>query len=303
MSCVPLVSIVTPSYNQGRFLRRTIQSILEQTYPHIEYLVIDGGSTDESVEILRSYGDRFFWTSEKDRGQAHAINKGFARAQGSILAYLNSDDVLLPDAVACVVDHFQSKPEWDLLYGEADNIDEQDCFLGRYPTEVFSLAVLLQECFICQPATFWRARLARQLGPFNESLHCCLDYEYWLRAARASARFGHVPKVLARSRLYPATKTMSLREKVYQETIQVQQEQVGFVELRPVRALWRHGCREQPRGWRRWLGLVPGCWPVAAVVHYSWLNRAKPWPWKLAAGLWRALRPFFQPGRGPAFPK
>src|SRR5687767_5938727 len=113
----PLVSIVTPSFNQGRFLRRTIESVMNQGYPHIEYLVFDGGSSDESIEVLRSYGERFFWRSQPDRGQTNAINQGLQRARGEIVAYLNSDDVLLPGAVAAVVSYFEKNLDWDLLYG------------------------------------------------------------------------------------------------------------------------------------------------------------------------------------------
>ncbi len=109
-AALPLVSIVTPSYNQGRFLKRTIDSVLMQSYPNIQYVVIDGGSTDESIEILRSYRDRFYWVSEPDRGQTNAINKGLARANGEILAYLNSDDILAPRAIERVVQYLQKTP-------------------------------------------------------------------------------------------------------------------------------------------------------------------------------------------------
>src|SRR3954467_14302963 len=115
----PLVSIVTPSFNQGRFLGRTIDSVLGQDYPHVEYLVVDGGSTDETLAILRSYGDRVRWLSEADAGQTAAINKGFQRTSGKIVGYLNSDDVLLPEAVATVVEYLRNHPECDLVYGDA----------------------------------------------------------------------------------------------------------------------------------------------------------------------------------------
>src|SRR5437016_13220935 len=131
---LPLVSIVTPAYNQRRFLRRTIDSVLNQDYPRIEYFVFDGGSTDQSVDILQSYGARFFWVSQRDHGQSDAINQGLQRARGDILAYLNSDDILLPGAISKVVEHFRGHPDWDLLYGNAHTIDEDDRVLGEYPT-------------------------------------------------------------------------------------------------------------------------------------------------------------------------
>lgn len=291
----PLVTIVTPSFNQGCFLRRTIDSVLNQTYPHIEYLVFDGGSTDESVDILRSYSQRFFWTAEKDRGQTHAVNKGMAQARGDILAYLNSDDVLFPTAVEKVVDHLGRHPEWDVVYGEADYIDADDGILARYPTHDFSPARLLQYCFLCQPATFWRASLARRIGPFNETLHCCMDYEYWLRMLRAGGRFARVPDLLAGSRIYATTKTMSLREKVYQETIRIHDEQAGFAEMGPFYGLWRHWCREKKTGWAGKLGWLPLYCPAMATLHYCWHNLGRAWPWDIVGGLWRGMRRSWAP--------
>src|SRR2546421_4140100 len=131
-SCLPLVTIVTPTLNMGDFLDETIDSVLSQDYPHIEYVVIDGGSTDGSVDILRSFGDRFRWVSEPDGGQSDAINKGFALCQGAIRAYLNSDDVLCPGAVRTAVMHFMRHAEWDMIYGSALNIAADDRILNRY---------------------------------------------------------------------------------------------------------------------------------------------------------------------------
>ena len=154
----PLVSIVTPSFNQGRFLKRTIASVLLQDYPLIEYCVIDGGSRDDSIDILRTYGERFYWHSQPDNGQSDAINQGMRRSRGDILAYLNSDDVLKPGAISAVVKHFANHPEWDLIYGNAQNINADDSVINDYPAEPYSFDKLLQTCCICQPATFWRRR-------------------------------------------------------------------------------------------------------------------------------------------------
>src|SRR5262249_15618714 len=162
----------------------------------VEYLVLDGGSTDESTTILRSYGSRFFWLSERDRGQTDAINKGLRRAQGEILAYLNSDDVLLPGAIAAVVAHFQRNPDSDLVYGNAYHIDENDGVLGEYPTAPYDFDRLLQDCCICQPAAFWRRRLIDRVGLFDEELHYAMDYEYWMRIDRAGGTLKHVPEFL-----------------------------------------------------------------------------------------------------------
>ncbi|WP_161685566.1 glycosyltransferase [Thermoanaerobaculum aquaticum] len=266
----PLVSIVTPSFNQARFLKRTIESVLSQNYPHIEYVVIDGGSTDGSVELLRSYGSRFRWVSEPDRGQAHAINKGFAQTRGSIRAYLNSDDCLLPNAVETVVRVFQQHPDWDLVYGQAFYIDEEDRIIGMYPTAEYSFSRLMQDCCICQPAAFWRSRIADLVGPFNEELHYALDYEYWLRIDRAGGRIAHVPDVLAASRLYPETKTLSARLPFYREIFKVCQQYGGYVDKNYFWGLWHHRLsNNQPPG-LYWLGKLPGFYPLVVAVHH-WL--------------------------------
>jgi glycosyltransferase involved in cell wall biosynthesis len=272
MATDPLVSIVTPSFNQGCFLRRAIDSVLHQDYPHIEYLVMDGGSTDESVSILQSYGNRFGWVSEPDCGQSHALNKGFARCRGTLRAYLNSDDVLLPGAVRTAVDYFRQHPDWDLIYGEAHLIDRDDRVIGRYDTADYSFDRLMVNCCICQPAAFWRSRIADRVGPFNESLHCVLDYEYWLRIDRAGGRLVHLPDLLACSRIYPETKTQSLRLKGYREAIAVSRTQGGYVELSVVRALWQYLCFERGHGlpWRlRRVPLFPG---LMARLHRLWCN-------------------------------
>jgi glycosyltransferase involved in cell wall biosynthesis len=271
-----LVSIVTPSYNQGRFLRRTIDSVLRQTYPHIEYVVIDGGSRDESLDVLRSYGNRFFWVSERDHGQADAINKGFAHCRGEIRAYLNSDDVLEPNAVAQAVACFRAHPDWDMLYGDANYIDEDDRVTGRYETDDYSFGRLMRNCCVCQPAVFWTHRIAEKVGPFNVELHCALDYEYWLRIARAGGRIVRVPDLLAASRRYPETKTLSQRERVHRESIRVCFEQGGYADEGHFHALWRHLCWEKKNGWVRHLRRLPHFPERLAHWHFRathWLCR------------------------------
>jgi glycosyltransferase involved in cell wall biosynthesis len=271
---LPLVTIVTPSYNQGRYLRRTIESVLNQTYPRIEYLVIDGGSTDESLDILRSYGNRFGWVSEPDQGQTNAINKGFARAQGSIRAYLNSDDMLAPDAVAKVVDYFHHHPDCDLVYGKAAYIDKEDRITGMYNTRPYSFGELMAYCCVCQPAAFWRARIANKIGPFDESLSYTMDYEYWLRMDRAGGRMEHYPELLAYSRLYPETKTLSGRDKVYREIFEICQRHGGYVHYNYFLGLWEYLCKERPHGWARRLRRIPGFHTaIAPRLHFRWHHR------------------------------
>lgn len=241
----PLVSIVTPSYNQGRFLRRTIESVLNQTYPNIEFVVMDGGSTDESVEILQSYGDRFRWVSEPDKGQTNAINKGLATCSGTIQAYLNSDDTLEPDAVEKVVEFFEAHPDVDMIYGLADYIDPDDAYIGEYATADYSFDRLVDDCCVCQPAAFWRARVPATIGPFDESLNYTMDYDYWLRIGAQGLGVRHLPVKLAHSRLYAETKTMSARGKIYAEIFEISLRHANRVSRSYVQGFWSHRLHER----------------------------------------------------------
>jgi glycosyltransferase involved in cell wall biosynthesis len=269
----PLVTIVTPSYNQGCFLKRTIESVRKQTYPNIEYLVMDGGSNDESIEILKSYGEQFTWVSEKDQGQTDAINKGFARSHGEILAYLNSDDVLQPEAVEKVVDFLLDHPEVDLVYGEANYIDKEDQVTGRYPTQEYSFQTLTGEDFICQPAAFWRKRIAERVGPFDTSLHIVMDYDYWLRIAKAGGTFARLNETLACSRLYAENKTLSRRENVYAEIMQISKRHIGYIHPNYFFGLWNHRIWERGEGIYQVLRHIRGSLRVTAFTHNVIANR------------------------------
>ena len=274
MDNLPLVSIVTPSYNQGRFLRRTIDSVLSQDYPRVEYFVIDGGSTDESVDILRSYGDRFFWLAERDRGQTDAINKGLRQSRGDVVAYLNSDDVLLPGAITSAVERLRAHPEWDLVYGNAYHIDEADVVLGEYPTAPFSFDRLLQDCCICQPAAFWRRGLLDRVGLFDDSLHYAMDYEYWMRLDRAGAILVQVPDFLACTRVHERTKTLSARAEVYREILAVSRRHAADASFSQYYAAWHHRCHHSASGWPRWLRWWRTCHWWLAVMHQRWYRFA-----------------------------
>lgn len=269
---MPLVSIVTPSFNQGRFLRRTIDSVLSQDYPHIEYFVIDGGSTDESLAILQSYGNRFVWRSQRDRGQSDAINQGLRQARGDVLAYLNSDDVLLPGAISTIVQHFRDHADWDLLYGNAYNIDEHDHILGEFPTAPYDFDRLLQSCCICQPAAFWRRGIADRVGLFDESLHFAMDYEYWMRIDRAGGNIQHVPEFLASSRIHADTKTLSARLQVYHEILAVSRRHAPDASFSQYYAYWHHRCHERGDGWPRLFRWLPNCHWWLAYGHRTLLR-------------------------------
>jgi glycosyltransferase involved in cell wall biosynthesis len=270
---LPLVSIITPSYNQGRFLKKTIESVLTQSYPNIEYLVIDGGSNDESVEILRSYGDRFYWLTEKDRGQTDAINKGMARAKGDILAYLNSDDVLVPGAIERVVSFFQRNPDCDLVYGNANYIDENDNVSGHYKTAHYSYNRLLEDCMICQPAAFWKRKIAEHVGAFDEDLNYVMDYDYWLRIAKANGDIRFLPVTLANSRLYPETKTQSARSKIFKEIFKICRKHAGYVHLSYYKGYWHYLIFEKNSITSRALRRFPRWNAKLSWLHHKWKQR------------------------------
>jgi glycosyltransferase involved in cell wall biosynthesis len=242
----PLVSVVTPSLNQGRFIRDTIESVLTQSYPRIEYLVVDGGSTDETVDILQSYGGRFAWVSERDDGQTHAINKGWRRARGGILAYLNSDDTYRPGAVARAVDAFAANPDAGAVYGEAYHVDEGGRVIDRYPTEPFDPARLAKTCFICQPTVFLRREVVERVGYLDESRRYCMDYDLWIRAARV-APFVHVPEYLANTRVHAATVTDTLRGPVHAEILDTVYRHFGRVSSQWVYGYACAVLRDHPR--------------------------------------------------------
>jgi glycosyltransferase involved in cell wall biosynthesis len=211
------VSIVTPSYNQGQFIERTLQSVASQTGAEIEHVVFDGGSADNTVEVLRNFSPPVRWVSKKDKGQTDAVNQGIRATDGEIIGWLNSDDIYYPGAVARVGEYFAQHPEIDVVYGMADHIDLDDKAFESYPTESWDFERLQETCFICQPALFFRRRVVEQNGLLDESLNYCMDYEFWLRLGNAGARFGYLEEKLAGSRLYADNKTLGARVKVHKE--------------------------------------------------------------------------------------
>ena len=203
-----LVSIVTPSFNQVPYLPELLRSVHEQDYPHIEHVVVDGGSTDGTLEILKETTYPVKWISEADAGQAAAINKGMAMAGGDILGWVNCDDALAPGAIRAVVGFFRAHPRVMMVYGDAMAIDESGRRYGLRtnvrPTNLDDLVNLGD--FIVQPAAFWRAELWKEIGCLDEQLRYMLDYEYWMRVARRHAPV-YLPLCLAMERLHVQSKT------------------------------------------------------------------------------------------------
>jgi len=205
------VSVVTPSFNQARYLEETLRSVLSQRDQIHEYFVIDGGSTDRSVDIIRKYAAAIdYWTSEKDRGQSDAIQKGFNRATGDVIAWLNSDDVYLPGAIAKVRQAFERHPQWDVITSDYVLIDGQTRLTGLYrrPPQSRSWARWGQ-WLICQQGCFFRRSLFEKAGGLDLSLHCMMDADLWARFFRLGANWGHSGDYLAAFRWHQESKTMS----------------------------------------------------------------------------------------------
>ena len=225
---LPLVSIVTPSFNQAAFLEATIRSVLEQEDARIEYIIIDGGSTDGSVDIIKRYADRLaYWVSEPDRGQTDAINKGFARASGQVLAWLNSDDLYRPGALREAVAFLQANPQAGMVYGDADFIDADGRVVGKFPAAQTDLARLRRGyVHIPQQAAFFRGDLWRRVGPLDPSFYFAMDYDLWVRLA-AEAPLVYLPRPWAAFRLHAAAKTIASDERCWPEMLRVHYRQGG----------------------------------------------------------------------------
>ena len=223
----PPISIITPSYNQGRFIERTIQSVVSQAVPGLEYVVVDGGSSDETISILRRYEQHLRWTSEKDRGHAHAINKGICRTTGPIIGWLNSDDIYYPNALQTALAYFDAHPDVDVVYGDAYHIDEHDTFIERYPTQDWDFRRLRDICFISQPAAFVRRSVFEQHGLLDERLRYSMDYDLWLRLGVNGVRFAHLPRVLAATRLHADAFTVAHKVKVHASINDVTRRRLG----------------------------------------------------------------------------
>ncbi len=222
MSELPLVSIVTPSFNQAQYLEKTIRSVLEQDYPNLEYLIVDGGSTDGSLEIIKKYASRLaWWVSEPDCGQTEAINKGFSHANGQIYAWLNSDDTYQPGAIREAVDFLLRNPQIIMVYGDAQYIDENDRVIGDFPAAQTDLKRLRHGyVHIPQQASFFTAAGWKAVAPLDPSFYFAMDYDLWVRLAQIGPIIYH-PRVWANFRLHQDAKTMAADERCWPEMLRV----------------------------------------------------------------------------------
>jgi glycosyltransferase involved in cell wall biosynthesis len=212
----------------ARFIGETVDSVLGQDYPHIDYLVMDGGSRDGTVELLEDRGVRY--VSEADGGQGDAVNKGFERTEGELFTFLNADDTLMPGAVSRAVEAFAANPEAGVVYGEADYVNEDGVPMGPYPTRPFLRKDFAYTCFICQPAAMMRRGVFEAVGGMDTGLHVALDYDLWLRASQ-SAPFAYFPERQATSRMYPGNKSLGSREALYRESIALVKRHFGYVPM------------------------------------------------------------------------
>jgi len=298
----PLVSIVTPTLNQGRYIERTIESIRAQTYTRLEHIVVDGGSSDETLDVLRRYEGTYDlrWTSGQDSGMYQAINRGFALAKGDILAYLNSDDLYLPWSVETAVRGLEQAGAPELVYGDALLLDEETGRLRPHFQPPFRRAYLHSIGSFAQPATWWRRELLDRVGGFDEELRFTADLDFYLRAADAG-RIVRIREFLAVMRLHPAMSTVTQATRIRDENQRTRARRGGAAK--PITVL------ERMRAWaarrQAWLALTRSAASAAGRARAAGGDGSEgPWPRFVARGV--RIRPLWVvlgllPGLGNRF--
>ena len=229
----PLVSIAMPSFNQAQYIEAAIESVFSQPYSNLELVVSDGGSTDETPEILSRIGakePRLRWVSEPDNGPADAIWKSFSKARGEIIGWLNSDDLYAANAISSIVSGFQDHPDWLMCYGQGEHVDEAGEPIALYPTQTPDVGITGFEggSFICQPTVFLKVSALTLIGDLDRTLKTAFDYDYWIRAFRAFPdRIGFLEQVIAKSRLHSDCITQTMRATVALEGLALSQRHLG----------------------------------------------------------------------------
>jgi len=226
---LPLVSIVTPSFNQAPYLEETIRSVLEQDYPRIEYIIIDGGSADGSVSIIKKYARQIsWWVSEVDKGQTDAINKGFGHAKGQYMAWLNSDDTYQPGAVSAAVKYLQENPEIGMVYADCNFIDEDSRVIGKFGAAQTDYKRLRRGyAHIPQQTMFFHAELWHALGPLDPSFYFAMDYDLWVRIA-SRTQIKYLPgQTWANFRIHTSGKTIANDDRCWPEMLRVHYREGG----------------------------------------------------------------------------
>ena len=222
------ISIITPSFNQGKYIEDTIRSISGQGYENFEHIVVDGGSTDNTIEVLKK-NDHLKWVSEKDRGQTHAINKGLDMATGDILNYLNSDDMLSPGSLMKVNDYFRENSGTDLVYGNCTMVDDKGKEIKLRRSEDFDLQrfLYLGYSYIQQPTVFFRRGVFEEIGYFDEGLDFVMDYDYWIRTAIKNKELKYLDTELALMRIHGEAKTVSANKDMFKEAFKTSKKYGG----------------------------------------------------------------------------
>jgi len=241
-SFYPKISIVTPSYNQAEFLERTILSVLNQEYANLEFIIIDGGSTDGSVEVIKRYEKYLaYWVTEQDEGQTDAINKGWRIASGEILAYLNSDDTYVPGTMRNVAQYLIYHSKVDAIYGTCNIIDESDHIVNVWHPAQFNIRTLIRSGIstIPQQTVFFRSHVLKEIGLLDTSLRHAMDYEYWVRMGQ-KFRIQKTPYVLANFRIHRKSKTFLESRKQWQESCQVSAKYSNESKFRWIVGYWRY---------------------------------------------------------------
>jgi glycosyltransferase involved in cell wall biosynthesis len=291
---LPLVSIVTPSYNKGKFIEETILSIKTQTHPQIEHIIIDGGSTDDTINILKKYEGTYNmqWLSEPDEGQSDAINKGWRMAKGEILAYLNADDTYLPEAVETAAKFLLEHPDIMMVYGRCNIINESSEVIGQSPAKEFDWEdTLCRGGMIPQPTAFFRRKILHEIGYLNTNLHMSMDLDLWIRIG-LKFKMKCIPKHLANFRLCLGTKSMDDAYKFGHEHLYILSKTFSNAELpKEVRALKRKAysyahlsigvsyykqrqIKQARRHFIRTITLYPGHLRKLFVIGVQWLHRS-----------------------------